>query len=69
VQFYFWKYINRNSGPSHELLVFPYSVHLGFKSKKLAVAYLGSVDGDVGGLNGHDRGILNHQSATYNNNH
>jgi hypothetical protein len=31
--------------------------------KKLAVFYLGSVDCDVGGLDGHDRGILNHQST------
>jgi hypothetical protein len=35
--------------------------------KKLALAYLGSVDSDVGGLDGHDRGILDHQSATWSN--
>jgi hypothetical protein len=36
--------------------------------KKIAVVYLGSVDSDVGGLDGDDRGILNHQSATKNSN-
>jgi hypothetical protein len=53
-------------------LHFPYLTDytsLTSNTKKIAEVYLGSVDGDVRGLDGHDRGILHHQSVTYNNDH